>query len=317
MEHLSIMLGLSKVSSLRERFITLRVTMGLFKPASLTWKELVLQTGRRVEKDDVLGRSAQLSFYFFLALFPLLICILGLLGMLSRAGRDIQHGLFDILISILPWSAWNLVQQTLTEISQSNPSSKLSLGIIISLWSASAGMSAVMDTLNAQAAVPETRSFIKRTVLAAGLTIAAALVLLAAVAIVLLGDSAAQYFSQGAITIIWRIVQWPIATTLVLFDFALIYHFAPDVKDCEWHWISPGAASGLVLWMAVSLSLKTYLHFFNTYTDTYGSLGGVTILLLWFYLTGAALLIGAEINTVIEHATELEKKKCHIVGESG
>jgi membrane protein len=285
--------------------------MTVFKRTSITWKELLVQTARRIDKDDVLGRSAQLSFYFFLALFPLLICILGLLGMFSRAGRDIQHGLFDILISVLPWSAWNLVQQTLAEISQSNPSSKLSLGIIISLWSASAGMSAIMDTLNAQAAVPETRSFIKRTAIAAGLTVAAALVLLAAVAIVLLGDFAAEYFLQGVGTVIWKILQWPIVTTLILFAFALIYYFAPDVKDCEWHWISPGAVSGLVLWMAVSLSLKTYLHFFNTYTATYGSLGGVTILLLWFYLTGAALLIGAEINTVIGDATELEKKMPH------
>ena len=231
--------------------------MTVFKPTSITWKELLVQTVRRIDKDDVLGRSAQLSFYFFLALFPLLICILGLLGMFSRAGRDIQHGLFDILISVLPWSAWNLVQQTLAEISQSNASSKLSLGIIISLWSASAGMSAIMDTLNAQAAVSETRSFIKRTVIAAGLTVAAALVLLAAVAIVLLGDFAAKYFLQGVGTVIWKIVQWPIATTLILFDFALIYYFAPDVKDCKWHWITPGAVSGLVLWMAVSLSLKT------------------------------------------------------------
>jgi membrane protein len=235
--------------------------------------------------------------------------------MFSRAGRDIQHGLFDILINVLPWSAWNLVQQTLTEITQSNSGSKLSLGIIISLWSASAGMSAVMDTLNAQAAVPETRSFIKRTAIAVGLTVAAALVLLAAVVIVLLGDFAAQYFLRDASTVIWRIVQWPIATTLVLFDFALIYYFAPNTTDCKWRWITPGAVSGLVLWMAVSLSLKTYLHFFNTYTATYGSLGGVTILLLWFYLTGAALLIGAEINTVIDGARELEKN-CRNDGDS-
>ena len=290
--------------------------MGLFKPASLTWKGLLVQTARRIEKDDVLGRSAQLSFYFFLALFPLLICILGLLGMFSRAGRDIQHGLFDILINVLPWSAWNLVQQTLAEISQSNSGSKLSLGIIVSLWSASAGMSAVMDTLNAQAAVPETRSFIKRTAIAAALTVAAALVLLVAVVIVLLGDFAAEYFLQGIGTVIWKFVQWPIATTLILFDFALIYHFAPDAKDCKWRWITPGAVSGLILWMAVSLGLKTYLHFFNTYTATYGSLGGVTILLLWFYLTGAALLVGAEINTVIEDATELDNKKCHHIGNS-
>jgi membrane protein len=288
--------------------------MGLFKPASLTWKELLVQTARRIEKDDVLGRSAQLSFYFFLALFPLLICILGLLGMFSRAGRDIQHGLFDILINVLPWSAWNLVQQTLAEISQSNSGSKLSLGIIVSLWSASAGMSAVMDTLNAQAAVPETRSFIKRTAIAAALTVAAALVLLVAVVIVLLGDFAAEYFLQGIGTVIWKFAQWPIATTLILFDFALIYHFAPDAKDCKWRWITPGAVSGLILWMAVSLGLKTYLHFFNTYTATYGSLGGVTILLLWFYLTGAALLIGAEINTVIEDATELDNKNATTSG---
>jgi membrane protein len=163
-------------------------------------------------------------------------------------------------------------------------------------------MSALMNTLNAVHQVEEGRSFIRRNATAVALTAAVALVMLAAIVILLAAGPAAQAFSRGWTVALLKIVQWPIAIALVLFGFALLYYFAPDIKDQEWHWLTPGAIAGLVSWLVVSIGLKIYLHFFNTYSRTYGSLGAVIVLLLWFYLTGAAVLMGAELNSVLENA---------------
>jgi membrane protein len=252
------------------------------------------------------GRSAQLAYYFFLALFPLLICVITVLAVLAGKGAHVQEAVLDFLSSVLPGSASTLVQKTLTEVDQAHATSKLSIGLIFSLWSASTGMSAIMDTLNAEYEVHEGRSFIKRNAVALGLTLGVAILLIAAVAIVLAGGPTAEAFSGGIVKIAIKIVQWPSAVGLVLLGFALVYFFAPDVKEQKWHWITPGAVIGVALWLAASFGLKLYLHFFDRYSATYGSLGAVIILLLWFYVSGASLLFGAEINSVIEDAAAAE-----------
>src|ERR1700719_5147211 len=274
----------------------------IVKPHSISWSEVFKRTWKEANEDDVLGRSAQLAYYFFLALFPLLICVITVLGVLDWKGANVQDAVLDFLASVLPGSATTLVQKTLSEVNQAHATSKLSVGLIFSLWSASAGMSAIMDTLNAEYEVHEGRSFIKRNAVALGLTLAVAVLLIAAVAIVLAGGPTAEAFSGGIVKIVIKIAQWPVAIALVLFGFALVYFFAPDVKEQEWHWITPGAIAGVALWLAASFALKAYLHFFDRYSATYGSLGAVIILLLWFYVSGASLLFGAEINSVIEDA---------------
>ena len=280
----------------------------IVKPASISWTEVFKSTWKEANQDDVLGRSAQLAYYFFLALFPLLICVVTVLGVLAGKGAHVQGAVLDFLASVVPGSASTLIQKTLTEVNQAHATSKLSISLVFSLWSASAGMSAIMDTLNVEYEVHEGRSFIKRNAVALGLTLAAATLLIGAVAIVLAGGPTAEAFSGGVVKIVIKVVQWPVAIALVLLGFALVYFFAPDVKDQKWHWITPGAISGVALWLAASFALKAYLHFFNSYSATYGSLGAVIILLLWFYVSGASLLFGAEINSVIEDAAAAEGK---------
>lgn len=265
-----------------------------------SWKEIFRQTWKEAGKDDLLGRSAQLSYYFFLALFPMLISIIAVLGVFSGVGESVKQGLIGFLAGVLPGSASELIQKTLNEVSQAHSGSKLSLGIIFSLWSASAGMSAVMDTLNVEYEVQETRSFVRKNVTAIWLSAVSAVLIVAAVAIVLAGGSAADAFSHGLFSMVLKIVEWPIALGLVLLVFAMIYYFAPDVKDQDWHWITPGTIVGLSLWLLVSFALKMYLHYFDRYSATYGSLGAVIVLLLWFYWTGAAVLMGAELNSVLD-----------------
>jgi membrane protein len=278
----------------------------IVNPASISWTEVFKRTWKEADDDDVFGRSAQLAYYFFLALFPLLICVIAVLGVFAGQGAHVQEAVLDFLASVLPGSASTLIQKTLSEVDQAHAISKLSIGLVFSLWSASAGMSAIMDTLNAEYEVHEGRSFIKRNAVALGLTLAVAVLLIGAVAIVLAGGPTAEACSSGIAKMVIKIAQWPVAITLVLLGFALVYFYAPDVKEQKWHWITPGAIAGVALWLAVSVALKAYLHFFDRYSATYGSLGAVIILLLWFYVSGASLLFGAEINSVIEDAAAAE-----------
>jgi membrane protein len=113
----------------------------------------------------------------------------------------------------------------------------------------------------------------------------------------------ANKFGLGAaFTLAWDILQWPIVLICLMLAFALIYYFAPDLRDQKWKWITPGSAIGVALWLLVSFGFRLYLHFFDSYSKTYGSLGAVIVLMLWLYLTGAAILIGGEVNSEIENA---------------
>jgi membrane protein len=148
---------------------------------------------------------------------------------------------------------------------------------------------------------------VKFRAIAIGLTVSIGILIVVALTIVLYGNGIANHVGNlvglsGVATWAWKISQWPVAVFFLLLSFALIYYFSPDVEFPVWHWISPGSVAGVFLWALVSFGLRVYLHFFNSYSKTYGSLGAVMILLLWFYVTGVAILIGGEVNAEIENA---------------
>ncbi|HYH85459.1 MAG TPA: YihY/virulence factor BrkB family protein, partial [Pyrinomonadaceae bacterium] len=168
--------------------------------------------------------------------------------------------------------------------------------------------------------VKEERPWWKSRLSAIGLTLALAFLIVTALVLVLYGhdlaDTVAVKFGLGeAFATVWKVLQWPLVLVFVLLAFALIYYFGPDVHDQDWKWVSPGALVGVALWLLVSFGFKTYLTFFNSYSATYGSLGAVIILMLWFYFTGAAILIGGEINSEIEH--EMAKRGAADAKEKG
>src|SRR5918911_1356915 len=275
--------------------------------AGLSVAELSKRVYAEVMDDDVLGRSAQLSYYFLLALFPALLFLTSLLGYLAGENGQLRQGLFNYLATVLPGDASKLVAETVTDVTRSSGGGKLSFGILATLWAASNGMGAISDSLNAAYDLKETRSWWKVRLTAIGLTLALSFLIISALVLVLYGhdlaDATAVKFGLGAaFALTWKVVQWPIVLAFVLLGFALIYYFAPDVRDQDWKWITPGSAVGVALWLLVSFAFRAYLHFFDSYSATYGSLGAVIILMLWFYLTGAAILIGGEINSEIENA---------------
>ena len=272
----------------------------------MNWQNFARRLWERVNEHDTFGRAAQLSYYFLLALFPLLLFLITLLGYFAQAGSQLRNTLLVYLATVMPRSAVQLVHTTLDEISSSKGGGKLSFGLVAALWAASTGMGAITQTLNIAYHVKETRSWWKVRFVSILLTIALSILIVVALAIVLyggrIGDAFAVYLGfSRAFNITWKILQWPIALFFLLLGFNLIYYFAPDLRRRNRKWSTPGAAVAVALWLLISFGFRIYLHFFNNYSLTYGSLGALIVLLLWFYLTGSVILIGGEINSEIAH----------------
>ena len=273
----------------------------------LNWSQLAKRVWAGIDDDDLINRAYELAYNFLLAVFPLLLFLVALLGLFANAGTGLRNGLFSYFQKALPPAAYQLVNSTLDEISQNAGAAKVTFGLVFALYTGSGGMTQLVSTLNAAYGVREGRSWIKVHLLSIGLTAGIALLVIAALGLTLVGGHIAEQVGNDiglslAFIVGWKVLQWFLAFAFIVVAFALIYYFAPDVKERHWYWITPGSLFGVVLWVAASAAFRAYLHFFNSYTKTYGSLGAVIILMIWFYVTGFAFLVGGEINSVIEHA---------------
>jgi membrane protein len=269
------------------------------------WRTFARHLWTKLNADDVLNRAAILSFYFLLALFPLLLFLTALLGSFADAGTELRRNLLIYLRAVVPASASDLINATVVEISQKSSGGKLSFGLLTSLWFASSGMGAIIEGLNVAYDVKETRSWWRRTLLAILLTVALAVLIITALALMFYGNRIAEWIASRyglgiTFAATWMILQWLFVLAFVFLAFVLIYYFAPDLHEQELRWLTPGATVGVGLWLLVSFLFGSYLNFYNTYSVVYGSLGAVIILMLWFYLTGVTILMGGEVNAIIE-----------------
>lgn len=277
-------------------------------------RDLIKRTWRSVIEDRLFGHAAELGFYFLFALFPTLCCAGSILGLAARSADQIYDRLLDYLALVIPTSALGTVLKTFNEIKAAASSDKLTFGTIAAIWSASVGISAIQDTLNAVYKIKESRSYFVARLSAIALTLLLTVVGSLTLAAMFAGDFVAalayhhlhDHLLATAAGVIARVISWTIATALLALSFALIYYWAPDWKRRRWHWLTPGTGVGIFGWLLISLGLRIYLHFFNNYSVTYGSLGAVVILLTRFYITGLMLLLGAEINSEIEAAAAEE-----------
>ena len=183
----------------------------------------------------------------------------------------------------------------------------LTFGVAGALWSSSAALVSIVGALNRAYDIEEGRPWWKVRLVAIGLTLVVALTVLVALSLVLAGPTLAEKLGQmtgwGApFEWTWLILQWPLVFILITIGIGLIYYFGPDA-DQDWVWITPGAVSATVLWLVVSLLFKLYVANFTDYEGSYGTVGGVIVLLLWLYVSGIAVLTGAELNAEIEHAS--------------
>ena len=268
-----------------------------------------------INEDRLFGHAAELGFYFLFALFPALICASSLLGFVARSAHQIFVRLLDYLSLVLPNVAVETVVNTFEDTSLGASSGKLTVGLIAALWSGSAGISAIQDTLNAVYKIVDSRPYLLARIYAIGLTILESAIFTLALACLLGADYAARLIDRrssdagirSAAEIATQLGGWTLATSLVLLSFSVIYYWAPDVKKRKWHWLTPGGVIGIVGWVLASLIFRVYLHYFDSFSLAYGSLGAVMILLMWFYLTGLTILVGAEVNSEIEAAAAEQK----------
>jgi membrane protein len=281
----------------------------LWKLGGLTPPRLTYEVLRAIWYDDLFARASGLAFDFVLALFPLMLFMLALFGLFASHGSALLDNLLSYFSEFLPPAASQLFDGIINELASHSGGGKLAFGIVAGLWFASSGMSSMISTLNAVYRVREARSWLRVRATALALTLAIAVLLLSALLMVIVGNRfvdwlAAEFSWSAFLLVAWREFRWPAAALFVMTSFSLVYYCGPNLAQYRRRWITPGSLFGMLLWLASSAGLRIYLHFFNTYSATYGSLGAVMILLVWLYVTGLAFLIGGEINAEIERAAE-------------
>jgi len=278
----------------------------LWKFGGLTPLRLTQLAIKKIGKDELSTRSASLSYYFLLALFPMFLFLVSLVGVFAGPNSQLRDSIISGLARLAPGAASGLVQNVINQTFKSSSGIKLAAGIIGALWAASGGMDAVVISLNVIYGVSETRPWWKQKLTIVGLTVTLAGLIIIALVLVLYGGKIGQVIAThvglgNVFRIAWRVLQWPVSFAAMFLSFSVVYYFAPNLDERRWYWVTPGAVAGVALWLIASLGFRAYLHFFNSYSATYGSIGAVIILMLWLYITGFAVLIGGEVNWVIEN----------------
>ncbi len=276
----------------------------------LGFRGLVRQVAAGVSKNGLTGYSAQLAYYFFLSLFPLLLFLATLLAYLPAHHRS--QTIMSILGKILPAQALTLVKGNFEDLVHTHHSGLLSFGVAFALYSASNAITAISAGMNQAYGVREERPYWRVLLMAVLLVLALALVLMIAFAIFFLGpiaaDAVAGRLGFHPLPIVLDIIRWPILLLAVILATALLYYFTPNVRQ-EWRWLTPGSLFAVFGWITTSLLFAFYVNNFGSYNKTYGSIGAVIVLLTWMYLDGLVLLVGGQINSVIKHAGDGVGKK--------
>ena len=278
----------------------------LWSLRGLSWRELAGRTCRRSWEDEVFGQAARLTFYYFLGIFPALLLLLVVLNTFASTGSEFRNTLLESFQQIVPPEGSALITKTAGEL---NARAAIGAGAVWAVlgaaWAILNGTWAMIVGLNRAYGVKEERRWWKILIVTFGLTISLAILGLIALAAMLyggrLGTTISHYLGLHAHPVSWRIMQWSVIVMLLFLSFASLYRFSPNLRDQRWEWSTPGAVVATSLWAGSTLLLRTYLHF-SSFQTIYGGLGAVVTLLLWLYLTSAAIFIGGEVNSEIEKA---------------
>lgn len=279
----------------------------LWSLRGLSCWELAKRTCYRIWEDEVFGQAARLAFYYFLGIFPALLLLLIVLHPITRAGPGLRNTLVDSFQQIVPREASVLIAKTIAEL---NARAAVGVGafwaVLAAVWAVLSGTWGMMVGLNKAYGVKEERDWWRILITASGLTILLAVIGLVALAAMLGGSRAeaiiGQHLGLHAPPVSWRIIQWLVIVVLLLLSFASIYRFGPNLKDRRWQWSNPGAVVAIALWASSTLLLRMSQEHFSSSQRIYAGLKPVVTILLWLYFTGAAILIGGEINSEIEKA---------------
>jgi membrane protein len=268
------------------------------------WGEILRRTAVGVYTDDCLGLAAQLAYWFFLALFPALLCLVALASFFPL--EPLVPKLIEVAGPWLPEDVIRIIRDQLVKISEGQHGGLLTFGLLASLWSSSAAMTAIIDAVNRAYDVHERRAWWKTRAVAIALTAGLAMFLLMSVAVIatgpdMLGRLVSRLGMSAPLGWLGEGTRWAIAYSIIAIGMSCVYYFGPDV-DQGWLELVPGSLLAAATWLLASIGFKQYVVNFATYTETYGAIGGVIVLLLWLYLTGLAILVGAELNSQLAQA---------------
>jgi membrane protein len=274
----------------------------------LAWKDILLRVWSEVNDDRVFLIAAGVTFYLLLALFPALAAFVSLYGFVADPKTIAEH--ISFLGGLLPTAGLDLIRaqlQSLTAAGDQTLTTGFVVGLLIALWSANSGIKALFDAMNVAYEETEKRGFFALNLLSAAFTLGALLIgvtLLMAVGIVpaLLALLRLDRWAEALIAI----GRWPILLVCVWLAISLIYRYGPSRRMAKWRWLNWGALLATVVWIAVSIGFSIYLENFADYNATYGSLGAVIGLMMWTWISVIILIIGAEINSEMEHQTAVD-----------
>ncbi len=278
--------------------------------------KFVVRLYQKAFHDDIFSRAAQVAFYFSFSIFPLLLFLVSLFGLILDSTAEYQKELFEYLRGIMPKAAFELLRNTIVETAQFSSTGKLTFGLLVAVWSASAAIDSLRVALNYVYSLKETRYYWTTKGLSLALTVAIGTLFFLALAIIFYGSHLIIYlFEYFSIAIpsnyILTLLKLLTAFVVVKILFAVIYNLLPNHEKFRWDWTTSGATVGIILWLILSFTFRLYLQYFDTYARTYGSLGAMIVLMLWLYLTALVILIGGAINAILIEIRE-EKSQSKI-----
>lgn len=274
-------------------------------------KQFLIELYGEINKDNVFNGAAALGFYLTLAIFPAMILLMSIIPYLPI--DQVDEALMDMLGQALPEEAYGIVEGVVVEVTADRRGGLLSFGLLGTLWAASTGMYAIMQQLNITYNVKEARSFLRARAAAVVLSILFGLLVVGAFSLIVLGGVIEDWIGSqlgfpDVLLMVFAVFRWVVIVLALLLGFAMIYRFAPNVEQ-KFSFITPGSVLGVLMLIVVSIGFAIYTSNFADYNATYGSIGAVIILMLWLYIAGLVILIGSEINVLVEHYSSTGKRK--------
>ncbi len=276
-----------------------------------SWKRFFLDIWGEINEDNVFNGAAALGFYLTLAIFPAVIFLLSLLPYLPIA--NLRETIMGLLDQLLPGDTAKMFSGTVNEIVGQERGGLLSFGALFTLFAATNGMYAIMQQLNITYDVRDGRNFFRVRLIAAALTFTFGLLLVLSFSLILGGEALGKFLAENlglgnTFLVLFDVLRWAVIASALSFALALVYYFGPDVRQ-SFEFITPGSVMGTVLLVAASLGFKFYVENFGNYNATYGSIGTVIVLMLWLQIAGLVILLGSEVNALVEHYSPNGKKK--------
>ncbi len=271
-----------------------------------SWRDILRRTVKEFQEDGLTDWAAALTYYGVLSIFPGLIVLIAVLGLLSQHATDQVQ---ETLSALAPGQVGDILNGAIDGVQGSRGSAGAAalFGVVVAFWSASGYIAAFMRASNAIYDVPEGRPILKKLPLRIGLTaLLGGMLVLSAVIVIFTGD-VAQRFGEllgiGSTSVaIWSVAKWPVLLVLVSLMLALLYWFSPNARQGGFRWVTPGGLFAVVLWLIVSGGFAVYAGNFASYNKTYGALAGAVVFLVWLWLTNIAILAGAELDAELERS---------------